>query len=86
MHYVTHRSYGMQNHKFGVTCPGALFFWKPHQAHSSIKKCIAVSRPGHTRMHYVTHRFHKMQTHKFSITYPGTFFVESLPVPPEHKK
>jgi hypothetical protein len=22
---VTHRSHGMQKHKFGITCPGALF-------------------------------------------------------------
>jgi hypothetical protein len=25
MHYVTHKSYWMQKHKFGVTCPNALF-------------------------------------------------------------
>jgi hypothetical protein len=25
MHYVMHRSHQMQKHKFGVTCPGALF-------------------------------------------------------------
>jgi hypothetical protein len=25
MHYVTCRSNGMQNHKFGVMCPDALF-------------------------------------------------------------
>jgi hypothetical protein len=25
MHYVTCRSHRMQKHKFGVTCPGALF-------------------------------------------------------------
>jgi hypothetical protein len=25
MHYVSHRSHQMQKHKFGVTCPDALF-------------------------------------------------------------
>jgi hypothetical protein len=25
MHYLTHRSNRMQTHKFGITCPGALF-------------------------------------------------------------
>jgi hypothetical protein len=25
MHYMTHRSHGMQKHKFGVMCPGTLF-------------------------------------------------------------
>jgi hypothetical protein len=25
MHYVTHKSHRMQEHKFGVTCPGTLF-------------------------------------------------------------
>jgi hypothetical protein len=37
-------------------------------------------------MHYVTRRSHRMIKHKFSVTCPDTLFVESIPVPPEHKE
>jgi hypothetical protein len=37
-------------------------------------------------MHYVTHRSHRMQKHKFDVTCLDPLFVESVLVPPEHKK
>jgi hypothetical protein len=37
-------------------------------------------------MHYVTSRSHQMKKHKFNVICPGVLFVESPPVPPEHKK
>jgi hypothetical protein len=37
-------------------------------------------------MHYVTHRSQLMQKCKFSVTCPNALFVESVSVPPEHKK
>jgi hypothetical protein len=43
MHYVTHISYRMKEHKFGVTCPVA-FFWKPYQAHLSLKNSVSTFR------------------------------------------
>jgi hypothetical protein len=39
-----------------------------------------------TGMHYVSRKSHQMQKQKFGIMCPGAFFVESIPVPPEHKK
>jgi hypothetical protein len=37
-------------------------------------------------MLYVTHRSHRMQKHKFGIMCLDTFFVESVPIPPNHEK
>jgi hypothetical protein len=34
----------------------------------------------------VTRRSHRMQKNKLGVSCPGMFFVESVPVPPEHKK
>jgi hypothetical protein len=36
-------------------------------------------------MHYVTHRSHRMQK-KLGEMCPDTLFVESVAIPPEHKK
>jgi hypothetical protein len=41
---------------------------------------------GGTEMHYVTRRTHWMQKLKFGVTCAGTLFVESVPIPLEHKK
>jgi hypothetical protein len=37
-------------------------------------------------MHYVTSRSHRMQKHKFDVMCPGVLVVQSIPVPPQHKK
>jgi hypothetical protein len=86
MHYVTRRSHWIQKHKFGVTCPGALFVESVPIPPEQEKCRVEVSRPGRTTMHYMTYRSHRMQKHKFSVTSPIVLFLESDPVPPEHAK
>jgi hypothetical protein len=41
MLYMDRRSNRMQKHKFGITCPSALFR-KPHQAHPSMKNSASM--------------------------------------------
>jgi hypothetical protein len=60
MHYVTHRSHWMQKHKFGITCPEALFI-ESVQVPPEHEKCVDVTHPRCTRMHYVTRISHQMQ-------------------------
>jgi hypothetical protein len=86
MHYVTYRSHRMQKHKFGVTCPGALFVESVPVPPEHEQLCVDVSRPGCTRMHYVTHRSHRMQKYKFGVTCPDMLFMKTAPGPPEHEK
>jgi hypothetical protein len=85
MHYMIHRSHHMQKHKFGVTCPDALFAKTATGPPKYEKKCINISCPGCTEMHYVTHRFHRIQKHKFNVTCPGALFMEKAPGPPDHE-
>jgi hypothetical protein len=85
MHYMTHRSHWMQNHKFRVTCPDALFVeFVP--VSSEPKRHVYVSQPGGTREHYVTRSSPWMQTHKFRVTCLCALFMETTPVPPKHEK
>jgi hypothetical protein len=86
MHYVTQRSPRMQIHKFGITCPGAIFMETTPGPPDDEKYCVDVSCLGHTEMHSVTHRSHRIQRQKFDITCPGVLLVESVPVPYEHEK
>jgi hypothetical protein len=86
MHYVTRRSHQMQNQKFGVMCPSAIFVKSKQVPPVQEKSCIGISHPGRTGMHYVTRISHRMQKHKFSVMSPDTFYVESEPVPPQHEK
>jgi hypothetical protein len=86
MHHVTHRSHWMQKHKFGVTCPGALFMKSTLGPLEHEKECVDVSCPRGTRMHYVSRRSHRMQEQKFSVTCPGTLFLETASGPPELEK
>jgi hypothetical protein len=81
MHYVTHKCYWKQKHKFSVTCPGVIFTENASGPPELQKKCVDVLRPGRTGVHYVTRRSHQMQKHVF-----GGLFVESVPVPSEHEK
>jgi hypothetical protein len=74
MHHVTHRSHWMQKHKFGVTCPCALFMKSTLGPLEHEKECVDVSCPRGTRMHYMSRRFHRMQEQKFTVTCPGTLF------------
>jgi hypothetical protein len=85
-HYVTHRSHRIQKHKFGVTCPIALFVGILPVPPEHEKQCITILYLGRTRMHYVTHRSHRMQKHVFNITCPNAFFAEFVLVPPNHEK
>jgi hypothetical protein len=86
MHFVTRRSNRMQKHKFGVTCPGAIFVESLPISPKHEKLCTDVSCPRCTEMHYVTHRYHQRQKHKFGVTSHDALFVESEPVPPQHDK
>jgi hypothetical protein len=76
---MTRRSHWMQKHKFGVTCPTALFveFLLVPPKHE--KYCSDFSRPRRTGMHYVTLRSHRMQKHKFGVMYPDALFMETAP-------
>jgi hypothetical protein len=53
-HYVTHRSHRIKKHKYGVTCPDALFMETAPGPPEHEKYCVDVSWPGRTRMHYLT--------------------------------
>jgi hypothetical protein len=83
MQYVTHRSHRMQNPKFGVMCPVALFMETALGPPEHEKKCIDVSHPRRIRMHYVTRRSHRMQNQKIGITSPSALFLETAPGPPK---
>jgi hypothetical protein len=61
MRYVTHRSYRMPKHKFGVMCPDALFVKSVPAPPKHEKVCFGVWRPRLTGMHHVTCRSHRMQ-------------------------
>jgi hypothetical protein len=76
MHYVSHRSHQMQKHKFGVTCPDALFKEIALGPTEHEKYCINVSPTGRTGMHYMTCRSLQMQKHKFGVMCSGTIFVQ----------
>jgi hypothetical protein len=53
MNYMTYISHRMQKHKFGITCPGALFVATASGPHKHEKLFIDDLRPGCTEMHYV---------------------------------
>jgi hypothetical protein len=74
MHYVTHRSNQMQKHKFGDTCPDALFMETALSPPEHEKYCVNASRIRCNRMHYVTHRSHQMQKDMFYITCPDALY------------
>jgi hypothetical protein len=86
MHYITRMSHRIQKHKFGVTCPSALFAETVSGAPDHEKCCFDVLRSGRTGMHYVTRISHRMQKHKFDITCPDALFVESIPIQFMHEK
>jgi hypothetical protein len=73
-------------HKFGVTCPGALFVKVVPVPDEHEKYRFDMSRAGCTGMHYVTHISHQMQKHKFDVTCPDALFMKTALVPPEHEK
>jgi hypothetical protein len=86
MHYLCRISKRMQKHKFGTTCPYALFMETAPDPPEHKRECVDVSRPERTEMHYVTGRANRMQKHKFGIKCLDVLFVETAPGPPEHKK
>jgi hypothetical protein len=63
-----------------------LYVWFEHPGHTYGGFIPSFSEWRMTGMHYVTRKSHQMQKQKFGIMCPGAFFVESIPVPPEHKK
>jgi hypothetical protein len=65
----------MQKHKFGVTCPDALFMKTDPSPPEHEKYCVDVSHPDRAGMHYLTRRFHRMQKHMFGVMCPGTLFL-----------
>ncbi len=77
MYYVTHRSQQLQKHKFGVTCPGALFVESVLEPHEYEIYCVNISHPGRIRMHYMTRISHRMQKHKFGVTCPSALLMET---------
>jgi uncharacterized membrane protein YsdA (DUF1294 family) len=86
MHYVTDRSHRMQKHRFGVTCPSALFVESVLVPPEHEKKCGHISWPGCTIMQYVTHKSHRMQKHKFSVMCLLVLFMETTPGQTDHEK
>jgi hypothetical protein len=86
MHYMTHISYRMHKHKFGVTCPVVVCVESVPVPPEHEKLHVDDSRLRRNRMHYMTRRSHQMQKHKFGLTCPAALFVESEPVPPENDK
>jgi hypothetical protein len=73
-------------HKFGLTCPGALFVESlpvPHEHEKIVHRCFM---PRMHRMHYVTRISQWMQKRKFDVTCPVVLFMETAPVPIEHEK
>jgi hypothetical protein len=75
MHYVTHKPRWMQKHRFGITCPSALFVETASGPPEHEKLCINVLHSRCTGMYYVTHRSHRMQKHKFGVTCPSTLVM-----------
>jgi hypothetical protein len=75
MHYVTRICHRMLKHKFGITCPDALFVESVPVTSENDKKCVDVLRPGCIGMNYVTHRAHRMQKYKFGVTCPARFLL-----------
>jgi hypothetical protein len=70
MHYVTHRSYRMQKHKFGMTCPGMLFTKTapgPPSMKNSASMFCALNAPEYTTWPQTP----PDAKHKFSVTSPG---------------
>jgi hypothetical protein len=51
----------MQKHKFGETCPVALFVESVPVPAEHEKYCVDVLHPGCNEWHYVTRRSHQMQ-------------------------
>jgi hypothetical protein len=74
MNYVTRRSHQMQKHKFGVTCPRALFMETAPGPPKHEILCVDISRPGRTGMHYVTRISHWMQKYMFGVACPSAVF------------
>jgi hypothetical protein len=85
MHYVTHGSHGTKKHKFGVTCPSALFDKSVLLPPEHEKQCADVSCSACTEMHYVSRRSHLMQKQMFDVMCPGVLFMETAPGPLEHE-
>jgi hypothetical protein len=86
MHYATQKSHWMQNHKFGVTCPGTVFVETASVPPKHEKYYIDISHRGCAGLHYMTRRSNLMQKLKFGITCPPMVFMETAPSPPEHEK
>jgi hypothetical protein len=86
MHYVTCRLHKMQKHKFGITCPDALFMEIALSPPEHEKYFIDVSHPERTGMHYVTQRSHQMQKHKFRVMCPTGLSIKSDRAHPSMKK
>jgi hypothetical protein len=61
MHYVTLRSQGNEEHKFGLTCSDALIVESVPIPPKHEKLSVNVSQLGRTEMHYMTRRCHMMQ-------------------------
>jgi hypothetical protein len=86
MDYVTRRSHRKEEHKFGVTCPDALFVESAPVPPKHEKLLVDVSWPGRTEMHYVTRRSYGKQKNKFGVRRPGVLFMENASGPPEYEK
>jgi hypothetical protein len=74
MHYVTHRSHKMQNHKFSITCFVVLCMETVSGPPKHGKIVHDVARAGRAGMHYVARRSHRMQKQKFGVTCPDVLF------------
>jgi hypothetical protein len=86
MHYVLHRSHRMQNHKFGVMCPGALvvkYVLVPPEHENSVSKFRSSDAP---ECNMGPADPTGCKKHKFRVTCPDTLLVESVPFPIEHEK
>jgi hypothetical protein len=59
MHYMTHRFHQMQKHKFGTTCPEALFVKSVLVPPEQEKYYVDVSCIGCTGIDYMTRRSHR---------------------------
>jgi hypothetical protein len=75
MHYVTPRSYRMQNTSLPETCPDVLFMETAPGRLELEKWCVVISHRGCTRMHRVTHRSHMMEKLKFGVMCLSALFI-----------
>jgi hypothetical protein len=76
----------MQKHKFGVTCPSALFINSVLVPAEREEECVDILRRGCTGMHYVTRRSYRIQKYKFSVKCSNKLFMETAPAHPKHYK